>query len=1384
MSRAISSSNMKSIQGGRNFVSAMVRLKRVCASQAPKFAIALALGWMTSEGARAQSPTNPYSYSHTSSYSYYGDADGTKRGLLKTATVEPGYPQLSVVTTYDYDAYGNPISQSASNLAGASGSALFTTRSSSASYTPSGATQAITVGTSSVSVSVAQGLFPVTSTADPIGLAVSETKTVDPRFGAVLTDKGPSGVTATAIVDDFGRSTKSLSPDGTATLVAYCVTAASGLDVSSNSSIANGDPLGCPTPAAAEVPAAAVAFTHSVQVNTSGAVMSAFVRVYKDSYGRVIRTVTESFDGSGQASGKAGVPLYADSVYNVYGVKALQTQPYFASTTSSTTTGSGDVGVTMLVVDALGRSTTVYVSDPNGHGGSLTMGSYGSRTVSATSFAFSGTSVTTTTDQSTHRTEDRNALGELVRVTDEAGATLVQQRDAFGNLVNTKDALGNVIAVTYDYRGRKTQLQDPDTGTSTYTVDALGELITQQTPNEAAQSTSTSFQYDTLGRMTQRTEPEYVSKWQYDKNADGSSCMGANTSLGKGKLCQATTTNGLSRQFVYDSLGRPSSARVDVSGGPSFALGQTYESATGRLSTKTYPTGVKVGYSYTATRGYLEKLQLITSATVSPLPNAQGATASSGAVASTLWQSLVVNAWGSVEQQAYGNGVITKAAVEAATGRVTDLNAGTSNTVLSQHYTWDSLSNLTARADANGDGSTGAVSETFTYGDSLNRLTSYTVSAPSIPGLSRTVNLQYNALGMLLYKSDVGNYTYPTQAAGAGSKPHAVQSVSGAYTASYGYDANGNVASATAGKYRSVSYTSFNLPDGGNGLQGPSGSPHYSWQYDESHARIRETRVDSSGTRVTWYLHPDNVGGLGFESETAPSGAISNRHFLTVGGQVVGVLINTAALPTLATGQTAPTDLSSVALVKVEYWHKDQLGSLITTTDHTGAVTARYAYDPFGKRRYTSGTYDAAGNLVVDWSPTLNSGTDRGFTGQEHLDDIGVVHMNGRLFDPMLGVFMQANPTVGAPGDMQTYNRYGYCENNPLTCADPSGLQSIHPVRSASAVRSFARESSLVSSSGYIGTAATDFAFSGVPRPVIVPRFSQSASGTTQGGDGINQPTAGCCNLAWLEANKAWLNSKGLAGVIGVANSMTGGLEQEWASMQPNLNLPIAGIDGEKLEEDQAKLDHFVFTHPTFMAFLIADANSAANIAATSGDIVVAGNGGLTSMSTAGTGIGTLPGIGGGVEAGGASGFLEMVFAALERYLGPLALAVAPSTLGDESMVIYRAVTPTELADIVATGTFNPSPNGSGMKQFWVDPADAQAFSQRMNTLAGYAEYTNIVSVQISWETFTIGVPGTDPIFGSSRPYITYSAGSAWGTPPTLAAVNVDAQKNGIKILP
>lgn len=646
---------------------------------------------------------------------------------------------------------------------------------------------------------------------------------------------------------------------------------------------------------------------------------------------------------------------------------------------------------------------------------------------------YSGLTVTTTNDKGQIRKEEKNVDGQVIRVTDHLGAQVAYQHDAFGNLVQTKDALQNLATIAYDIRGRKKKLIDPDTGTSQYDHNALGELVWQQNAKQAAAGQATELAYDLLGRMTQRIEPaDYTSNWYYDKNADGTACP-----KGIGKLCETKTTNGVGKRYVYDDLGRLVNTRMTVTNGPSFATAIAYDSNTGRPSRQTWPTGVAVNYNYT-TNGFLSTVTLGTAATVTPLPASSGGTAGASVslpAGSVLWQAKAYTVWGKAEEFTYGNNVFTKAGFDPQTGRSLSSTAGTGTgtTAMNYSYAWDSLNHLTGRTDANGDGTTGAVTDTFEY-DGIGRLQSYSVNAPSIPNLARTVTVQYNALGMILSKSDVGLYTYKTQGSGV-TQPHALQSVAGAFAATYTYDGNGNTETASAGAYRSINYTSFNLP---SSLAGSTGGPQYSWQYDENHQRIKEIRTTASGTRTTWQVHPDNAGGLAFESEVN-GGATYNRHYISAGGQVIAVLITNKALPTLTSTQTAPPTVSTEAVSKLEYWHTDHLGSLVSTTDHTGAVTARYSYDPFGKRRYTNGNYDANGNLVVDWTTNTNNGTDRGWTGHEHLDDVGVVHMNGRTFDPRLGLFMQADPFVQDPMNLQNFNRYGYCFNNPMTCSDPTG---------------------------------------------------------------------------------------------------------------------------------------------------------------------------------------------------------------------------------------------------------------------------------------------------------------------------------------------------------
>jgi RHS repeat-associated protein len=82
---------------------------------------------------------------------------------------------------------------------------------------------------------------------------------------------------------------------------------------------------------------------------------------------------------------------------------------------------------------------------------------------------------------------------------------------------------------------------------------------------------------------------------------------------------------------------------------------------------------------------------------------------------------------------------------------------------------------------------------------------------------------------------------------------------------------------------------------------------------------------------------------------------------------------------------------------------------------------------------------------ATDWSalgsPFAGSHeTERGYTGHEHLDTVGLIHMNGRVQDPVLGRFISADPLIQAPYSTQSHNRYSYVWNNPVSLTDPSGF--------------------------------------------------------------------------------------------------------------------------------------------------------------------------------------------------------------------------------------------------------------------------------------------------------------------------------------------------------
>ncbi|TDX11254.1 RHS repeat-associated core domain-containing protein [Flavobacterium sp. S87F.05.LMB.W.Kidney.N] len=113
------------------------------------------------------------------------------------------------------------------------------------------------------------------------------------------------------------------------------------------------------------------------------------------------------------------------------------------------------------------------------------------------------------------------------------------------------------------------------------------------------------------------------------------------------------------------------------------------------------------------------------------------------------------------------------------------------------------------------------------------------------------------------------------------------------------------------------------------------------------------------------------------------------------------------------------------------YLQRDFQGSIMAVASNTGTILERRLFDPWGGiLSVQNGAGTALSGLTI---------LDRGYTGHEHLQSVGIIHMNGRLYDPKLRRFLQPDNNIQDPLSVQNYNRYAYVMNNPLKYTDQSG---------------------------------------------------------------------------------------------------------------------------------------------------------------------------------------------------------------------------------------------------------------------------------------------------------------------------------------------------------
>ena len=312
--------------------------------------------------------------------------------------------------------------------------------------------------------------------------------------------------------------------------------------------------------------------------------------------------------------------------------------------------------------------------------------------------------------------------------------------DAWGNVLTSSDPVSSVeytygsigkpvsissgnseITVQYDQAGRRTQITDPDAGTSTYSYTADGKLL-QQTDERGI---TTQNSYDALGRLTSSVCDTVTTTYTYGTS-------------GHGKLrLEKRQSGNMSDEYTYDQYGHVTFCKRTFPDGVQMGHTYTYNSL-GQLTGHQYPSNFNITYTYDD-NGYRYGIWA---------GNAH------------LWRVQFFN--GKVTKYHFGNTTVTDSISKA--GQLLERYVkrdGQNAKLCRMAFTWNNeTGNMTSRTGVAGTG----VTENFTY-DNLDRLTSVSQNN------SVTDAITYGDDGNILSRTGMGTYGYLS------SKPHAVTQV-------------------------------------------------------------------------------------------------------------------------------------------------------------------------------------------------------------------------------------------------------------------------------------------------------------------------------------------------------------------------------------------------------------------------------------------------------------------------------------------------------------------------------------------------------------------------------------------------------------------------------
>ena len=492
------------------------------------------------------------------------------------------------------------------------------------------------------------------------------------------------------------------------------------------------------------------------------------------------------------------------------------------------------------------------------------------------------------------------------------------------------------------------------------------------------------FYMNAFGDVETETTPNKTLQYSYDANGrPATEVSGARTKTytwdtsSIGRIASISSFDGVTTAFSYDSVGRLSAKTWQI-GAEQFAMSYSYL-PDGRTDKIFYPLVAGAVSSFGVKLGYGQygALQSV-------------ADAASGAPYWTLTGSTATG----FTTESFGSNAVTATESERSTrpGRLGELqitgnNTSPSTTLHDATYDYDGNGNVISRIDK-----IRQATESFQY-DFMNRLIHWTWSTTSAVQEQR---FDYD---------DIGNLTLKKILQGAGSDiqftvnpalagPHGIVSSS---FGSYSYDGNGNQRSAPG---RTTMYNESDLP-----ATISQGGVTYSFSYDGLDRRVLKQK--SNGDSV---VRIDNLYERRIEG-----GATTHLYSIFALGKHVAVV------------KQAPTP----SLPQTLFIHGGHTGSTELITDSSGALIDTIKYEPFGQRTGLLPPLQSA--------PAPTSGIRTGFTEQEHDEDLGLIDMKGRIYDPVQSRFVSVDPIISTRRTGQELNGYSYVRNNPLTWRDRNG---------------------------------------------------------------------------------------------------------------------------------------------------------------------------------------------------------------------------------------------------------------------------------------------------------------------------------------------------------